>query len=116
MAKKRTKCSLCGRNLKGNEWKWLIDSDGIERHEKVCINERACKARQKKQKEEVYEVPQEAKELEEMAATSDRTAHTELKTASISVCTRRYLEIVVAVLILVGLMALFCIIAKGGSL
>lgn len=113
MAKKRAKCVLCGRNLKGNEWKWYVDADGVERYEKVCINERACKNRQKKQKE-VYEVPQEAKELEEKGVATSVKPVADVKTTNIGNYTRRYLEVLLAVFVLVASIAIFCFVNKGG--
>lgn len=113
MAKKRAKCILCGKNLKGNEWQWFIDSDGIEHEEKVCRNERACQNRQRRQKE-IYEVPQEAKELEEQAVITPEKPVIDTKKTDIGNYTRRYLEVLVAVLTFVLSVVMFYFANKGG--
>lgn len=113
MAKKKPKCALCGRNLKGNEWKWLVDADGVEHQEKVCINERRCKMQQAKRKE-IYEVPQEAKELEENGVQNDYMPSVEQKISSVGKRTRQYLEVLAAVLVFVVLIIIFCVVASGG--
>lgn len=112
MAKKKPKCALCGRSLKGNEWKWLVDADGVEHQEKVCINERRCKLQQAKRKE-IYEVPQEAKELEENGVQGDYKPSGSVKAEPISNCVRRYLEVVVAVLAFIAIVVVLCMMTEG---
>lgn len=112
MAKKRPKCVLCGRNLKGNEWQWLVDENGVEHQEKICRNERACKNRQRRQ-QEIYEVPQEARELEENGVQGDYKPSESVKAEPISNCVRRYLEVVVAVLAFIAIVVVLCMMTEG---
>lgn len=79
----KVKCALCGRNVKDGEWK-TITLDGAE--QKVCMNKYRCdqRRRQKKPKAVRYEVPQEAKELEQTCVAGSYKAVAEPKDVSLS--------------------------------
>lgn len=79
----KVKCALCGRNVKDGEWK-TITLDGTE--QKVCMNKYRCdqRRRQKKPKAVRYEVPQEAKELEQTCVAGSYKAVVEPKDVSLS--------------------------------
>lgn len=108
----KVKCALCGRNVKDGEWK-TITLDGTE--QKVCMNKYRCdqRRRQRKPKAVRYEVPQEAKELEQTCVTVPDKAVAELKDVSLSNHTRQYLEVIAAIVVLVASMVLFCIVSRG---
>lgn len=108
----KVKCALCGRNVKDGEWK-TINIDGAE--QKVCMNKYRCdqRRRQKKSKAVRYEVPQEAKELEQTCVAGSYKAVAEPKDVSLSNHTRQYLEVIAAIVVLVASMVLFCIVSRG---
>ena len=108
----KVKCALCGRNVKDGEWK-IITIDGEE--QKVCMNKYRCdqRRRQKKPKAVRYEVPQEAKELEQTCVAGSYKAVAEPKDVSLSNHTRQYLEVIAAIVVLVASMVLFCIVSRG---
>lgn len=108
----KVKCALCGRNVKDGEWK-TITLDGTE--QKVCMNKYRCdqRRRQKKPKAVRYEVPQEAKELEQTCVAGSYKAVDEPKDVSLSNHTRQYLEVIAAIVVLVASIVLFCIVSRG---
>ena len=108
----KVKCALCGRNVKDGEWK-TITLDGAE--QKVCMNKYRCdqRRRQKKPKAVRYEVPQEAKELEQTCVAGSYKAVAEPKDLSLSNHTIQYLEVIAAIIMLVASIVLFCIVARG---
>lgn len=109
----KVKCALCGRNVKDGEWKTII-LDGTE--QKVCMNKYRCdqRRRQKKPKAVRYEVPQEAKELEQTCVAGSYKAVAEPKDVSLSNHnTRQYLEVIAAIVVLVASIVLFCIVSRG---
>ena len=67
----------------------------------------------KKSKAVRYEVPQEAKELEQTCVAGSYKAVAEPKDVSLSNHTRQYLEVIAAIVVLVASMVLFCIVSRG---
>lgn len=101
----KTKCALCGRNLKDGEWKYLeVDNE----QKKVCMNKYRCDQRRRINKSKA-ERQQREQDSVEIAESSVEVAEKQ----DIGTYTRQYLELAMAVLGLVVAIIAFCMIAGG---
>lgn len=104
----KVKCALCGRNLKDGEWK-TIEMDGDT--QKVCMNKYRCDTRRRVNKSRTER--QQLAEVEQDATERIESPVEVAETQNIGNCTRRYLELAMAVLGLVVAIVAFCMIAGG---